>query len=108
MPIGAAWLRLWRGEDKGFGYVSDDVPELGFAVLPDYRGMRIGTRLLKQVLQIARGRVPAVSLSVRSDNFIIKLYERSGFVKVAGTEHTNQSGSGSFTMICKFEENQSG
>jgi ribosomal protein S18 acetylase RimI-like enzyme len=103
IPIGAAWLRLWLGEDKGFGYISDDIPELGFAVLPDYRGMRIGTQLLKQVLQVARDRVPAVSLSVRSDNFIIRLYERSGFVKVSGSEHFNRSGSISFTMICKFE-----
>jgi hypothetical protein len=28
IPIGAAWLRLWLGEDKGFGYVKDEIPEL--------------------------------------------------------------------------------
>ena len=103
LPIGAAWLRLWVGADRGFGYISDDIPELGFAVLPDYRGMGIGTQLLKHVLQVSRERVPAVSLSVQSDNFIIGLYERSGFVKVADSEDPNCADSGSFTMVCKFE-----
>jgi hypothetical protein len=27
-PLGAAWLRLWLGEDQGFGYVKDQIPEL--------------------------------------------------------------------------------
>jgi ribosomal protein S18 acetylase RimI-like enzyme len=97
--LGAAWLRLWVGEDKGFGYVSDDIPELGLAVSPDYRGGGIGTELLTQLLTTARERFTAVSLSVRSDNPVIRLYERSGFVKVAGTDHPNRSSTTSFTMI---------
>jgi ribosomal protein S18 acetylase RimI-like enzyme len=101
--IGAAWLRLWLGEDKGFGYVSDEIPELGLAVCPDYRGCGIGTQLLTQVLVMAREKFPAVSLSVRSDNPVIRLYERSGFVKVAGSDHPNRADSTSFTMLCKFE-----
>jgi GNAT superfamily N-acetyltransferase len=64
--IGAAWLRLWLEEDKGFGYISDKIPELAFAVLPDYRGQEIGTQLLMQVLDMAKESFPAVSLSVRS------------------------------------------
>ncbi len=102
IPIGAAWLRLWLGE-RGFGYVNDETPELGLAVLPDYRGRGIGSELLDRVLQSARERFAAVSLSVRSDNPVLRLYERSGFVKATGSEHLNRSDSISFTMICKFE-----
>jgi ribosomal protein S18 acetylase RimI-like enzyme len=103
IPLGAAWLRLWVGEDKGFGYVSDEIPELGFAVSPDYRGCGIGTQLLTQVLSMAREKFAAVSLSVRSDNPVIRLYELSGFVKVAGSEHPNRAATTSFTMLCKFK-----
>jgi ribosomal protein S18 acetylase RimI-like enzyme len=102
IPIGAAWLRLWLGE-RGFGYVNDETPELGLAVLPDYRGRGIGPELLDRVLQSARERFAGVSLSVRSDNPVLRLYERSGFVKAAGSEHLNRADSISFTMICKFE-----
>ena len=55
-PIGAAWMRLWSGDDKGFGYISDGIPELGLAVIPDYRGQGIGTRLLTQLLDTAKGK----------------------------------------------------
>jgi ribosomal protein S18 acetylase RimI-like enzyme len=103
IAIGAAWLRLWVGDDRGFGYVSAEIPELGLAVSLDYRGCDIGTRLLTQVLTMALEKFPAVSLSVRSDNPAIRLYERSGFVKVAGSEHPNRADSTSFTMLCKFE-----
>ena len=102
LPIGAAWLRLWLGEDKGFGYISDDIPELGFAVLPDYRGRGIGTQLLKQVLHTARDRFPSVILSVRSDNPVLRLYERSGFVPAPGFDQIDRADSTSFTMICQL------
>lgn len=103
ISIGAAWLRLWVGADKGFGYVSDEIPELGLAVSLDYRGSGIGTQLLTQLLAMAREKFPAVSLSVRSDNPVVRLYERSGFVKVTDSDHPNRADTTSFTMLCKFE-----
>jgi GNAT superfamily N-acetyltransferase len=102
-PIGAAWLRLWVEEDKGFGYVSDEIPELAMAVLPDYRGQGIGTRLLMQVLAVAKGRFPAISLNVRGDNCVVRLYERTGFIKVSGSEIINRTGGVSFNMVCELE-----
>jgi ribosomal protein S18 acetylase RimI-like enzyme len=101
--IGAAWLRLWVEEDKGFGYVSDEIPELAMAVLPDFRGQGIGTRLLMQVLEGAKGRFPAVSLNVRGDNCVVRLYERAGFIKVPGSEMINRTGGVSFNMLCELE-----
>jgi ribosomal protein S18 acetylase RimI-like enzyme len=98
--MGAAWLRLWPAEDKGFGYVDNSVPELAIAVLPAYRGQGIGTQLLKSVLAVAPAVYPAVSLSVRDDNPAIRLYQRVGFVKVEQSEVSNRTGGASFTMIC--------
>ena len=97
--IGMAWLRLWRGEDKGFGYISDRIPELAIAVLPEYRGQGIGSCLLKLILVVAKDRFPAISLSVRSDNPVVRLYERVGFVRVPGSEVVNRTGTVSFSMM---------
>ena len=83
--------------------MSDDIPELGLAVSPDYRGSGIGTQLLAQVLEMARGKFPAVSSIVRSDNFAIRLCTRSGFVKVAGNDHPNRANSTSFKILHRFE-----
>jgi ribosomal protein S18 acetylase RimI-like enzyme len=104
IAIGAAWLRLGSGEDQGFGYISDDIPELAIAVLPNYRGQGLGTQLLMQILEMAKPNFSAVSLSVRADNPVVRLYERSGFVKIAGSEVVNRTGRGSFTMVCKLDE----
>ncbi len=97
--IGAAWLRLWASDDRGYGYLNEDIPELAIALIPAYRGQGIGTALLTQTLALARDVFPAVCLSIRSDNPVLRLYERVGFVPVAGTEVTNRVGSVSFTMI---------
>jgi ribosomal protein S18 acetylase RimI-like enzyme len=101
-PIGAAWLRLWPGEDKGFGYVSDKIPELAIAVVPDLRGQGIGTKLLTQILDAAKTKYSAVSLSVRANNPVLRLYERTGFIKIPGSEVVNRLGEVSFNMVCKF------
>jgi precorrin-4/cobalt-precorrin-4 C11-methyltransferase len=98
-PVGAAWLRLWTGEDRGFGFVAAEIPELAIAVLPDYRGRGIGTRLLNQVLTMAKDQFTAVSLSVRSDNPVVKLYERVGFARVDDSEVVNRADGSSFSMV---------
>ena len=91
-PIGAAWLRLLTGTDKGYGYVDDDTPELTIAVAPGHRGQGVGSRMLTALLEGAGSRYPAVSLSVTADNPAGRLYHRLGFVVV------REAGS-SLTMI---------
>ncbi|HEV2704604.1 MAG TPA: GNAT family N-acetyltransferase [Pyrinomonadaceae bacterium] len=78
-PIGAAWCRLLKGEEKGFAYVDDLTPELGIALLPEYRGRGIGTALLERLLQEAKSLYPAISLSVAPHNPAMRLYRRFGF-----------------------------
>jgi ribosomal protein S18 acetylase RimI-like enzyme len=78
-PIGAVWIRLSSREDQGFAYLDEKTPELGIALLPEYRGRGIGTALLEHLLGAAKDLYPAVSLSVAPTNPAIRLYERAGF-----------------------------
>ncbi|MBD1861620.1 MULTISPECIES: GNAT family N-acetyltransferase [Trichocoleus] len=96
--VGAVWVRLWPGTEKGFAYVSDDVPELAIAVLPDYCNQGIGTQLIAHLLEAAKPIYPAISLSVRAHNPALRLYERMGFRAIAGSEVRNRAGGISLTM----------
>jgi GNAT superfamily N-acetyltransferase len=93
---------LWQEDEKGFGYISDTLPELAMAVLPEYRGQGIGTQLLANILELANTHYPAVSLNVRADNPAVRLYTRAGFRKVPGSETINRVGGISFNMIYEF------
>lgn len=104
--VGAAWLRLWATDDRGFGYVDDPIPELAMAVCPNYRGKGVGTALLTHVLEAAQAQFPAVSLNVRATNPALNLYQRLGFVKVAGSEAVNRVGGISFNMVKQFIEDK--
>ena len=81
-PVGAAWSRLMQG----YGFVDETIPELSIALLPDYRGKGIGTRLLEALLALLKGKAEGVSLSVNRSNPAYRLYKRHGFrvVKVDG------------------------
>ncbi len=94
-PVGAAWIRLLTGERRGYGYVDDATPELSVAVLPGYRGLGIGTKLMARLLAEAQSDYPAISLSVSADNPAARLYQRLGF------EVIGESGA-SLTMINAF------
>jgi len=83
--IGAAWLRQIRG----FGYVADDIPEIGIAVFPEYRSMGIGKALLKQLLDATTDIYETISLAVQANNkTAISLYKKLGFKELGkkGTE----------------------
>ncbi|MBL8153928.1 MAG: GNAT family N-acetyltransferase [Anaerolineae bacterium] len=75
LPVGAAWSRYIRG----YGFVDETIPELSISILPDYRGMGIGTRLLEALLDRLKGSAEQVSLSVNLSNPAYRLYERYGF-----------------------------
>ncbi len=85
-PVGAAWLRRWSSDERGYGFVDEATPELSMALLPKYRGRGIGTALLRRLLQEAASAFEAVSLSVSASNAAFRLYERHGFVVVGEPE----------------------
>ncbi len=84
-PIGAVWLRFLTGENEGYGYIDDQTPELGLAVLPEYRGQGIGTALLNALVAVVPG---SISLSVSADNPALRLYQRFGFAIVGESQGT--------------------
>lgn len=49
--VGAAWVRRMTAADPGYGYVNDEVPELGMAIQENWRGRGIGRRLLETARQ---------------------------------------------------------
>jgi ribosomal protein S18 acetylase RimI-like enzyme len=79
--IGAAWCRRTTTDDPGYGFVDEHTPELGIAVITEWRGRGVGTRLIEELID----RNPAMSLSVDDQNDAARLlYERLGFVDVGG------------------------
>jgi ribosomal protein S18 acetylase RimI-like enzyme len=86
-PVGAVWLRLLIGNNKGYGYVDDETSELGIAVFPEYRGQGIGTQLLTHLLESPCGQ-SSISLSVSIDNPAVRLYKRFGFEVVSRSDES--------------------
>ena len=80
--LGVVWMRLLRGEERGYGFVDERTPEIGMAVLHAYRGRGIGTCLLTRLLGSAEGVYQSISLSVGAENPARRLYERQGFAVV--------------------------
>ena len=66
------WVRLLRAEDRGYGYVDDDMPELTVAVKREWRGQGVGTALCCRLFEV----VPRMSLSSDVRNPVIGLYPK--------------------------------
>ncbi|NSW54004.1 MAG: GNAT family N-acetyltransferase [Anaerolineae bacterium] len=88
-PLGAAWFRRWQPGQRGYGFFRDDIPELTIALLPEARGMGIGTELMQRLIETARQHgYPGLSLSVARENPAVSLYQRLGFQEVGGDDHS--------------------
>src|ERR671932_1409332 len=62
--VGAAWYRLFRADEPGFGFVDEQTPELTVAVVPIRRGQGFGHELIEGLLAHARADgYPTISLS---------------------------------------------
>lgn len=82
--VGSITVRYFSESNKGFGYVADNVPELGMAIKEGYRGLGIGTKLLETLIhRLKEQKVKRLSLSVDPHNLpAMKLYQRFGFKEV--------------------------
>jgi ribosomal protein S18 acetylase RimI-like enzyme len=79
-PVGCAWGRLYKMDNKGYGYISDKIPELSIAVDSDFRNKGVGTELLKRLIEAyQKSGFQKLSLSVSKKNPSIHLYEREQF-----------------------------
>lgn len=88
-PIGAVTARVLPADNQGYGYIDDVTPELGLAVLDEYRGQGVGTALMQALLtELRQQQIAQVSLSVDPSNPVVRLYERLGFQEV-GTVGTS-------------------
>lgn len=90
--VGAVWYRLFDENNKGYGYIACNTPEIGIAVSKDIRGRGLGTLLMRKVIQQAKDEgYNTFSLSVDLENSsAINIYKKLGFkdYEVAGTSKT--------------------
>lgn len=78
--IGAVWARIMND----YGHVDDETPSLAISLYKEYRGLGIGTALLKEMLVRLKARgYRRVSLSVQKANGAARLYQRLGFQIIA-------------------------
>ena len=78
--IGAAWFRYWSSENHSFGFVDENTPEIGMAVIPEYRRRGVGRKLLEVLIARATEQnTTALSLSVAKNNPAVNLYKENGF-----------------------------
>jgi [ribosomal protein S18]-alanine N-acetyltransferase len=78
--IGAIWSRLFSNEEKGYGFVDADTPEISMAIDFPHRNSGIGAILLHEILEKLRKKgYKQVSLSVDMRNFAFSFYKKMGF-----------------------------
>lgn len=90
--VGAVWYRLFDENNKSYGYIDCNTPEIGIAVSKDVRGKGLGTLLMRKIIQQAQDEgYNTISLSVDLENSsAINIYNKLGFqdYEVVGTSKT--------------------
>lgn len=82
----AAWIRLYKQSDSVSGYIDDVTPVLIIGVMPDGRGLGIGSLVMDQLLQEAAVIYEQISVCVQFNSRAVKFYERLGFLPLIDAE----------------------
>lgn len=74
--VGAVWVRIMND----YGHIDDRTPSFALSLYREYRGLGIGTALMKQMLALLNGcGYEQASLSVQKANYAFKMYRKLGF-----------------------------
>lgn len=90
--VGAVWVRIMND----YGHIDNDTPSFAISLYEDYRGLGIGTALMKEMLRILKDEgYKQASLSVQKANYAVKMYQKTGFEIVDEKEE--------YIMLCRLE-----
>lgn len=81
--IGAVWCRIMND----YGHIDDETPSFAISLYKEYRGMGIGTEMMKRMLAVLKEKgYKKASLSVQKANYAYRMYRKLGFEIVAERE----------------------
>ena len=90
--VGAVWVRIMND----YGHIDNDTPSFAISLHKDYRGLGIGTALMKEMLRILKDRgYKQASLAVQKANYAVKMYQKTGFEIVSENEEE-------YIMLCRL------
>lgn len=90
--VGAVWVRIMND----YGHIDNDTPSFAISVYKDYRGLGIGTNLMKEMLRILKDRgYKQASLAVQKANYAVRMYQKTGFEIVDENEEE-------YIMLCRL------
>ena len=77
--VGAVWTRIM----DDYGHIDDDTPSFAISLYREYRGMGIGTALMRAMLDRLKNEgYRRASLAVQKANYAVRLYQKVGFETV--------------------------
>ncbi len=90
--VGAVWVRIMND----YGHIDNNTPSFAISLYKDYRGLGIGTALLKEMLRILKDRgYRQASLAVQKANYAVRMYQKTGFEIVEENEEE-------YIMLCRL------
>ncbi len=90
--VGAVWTRLM----EDYGHVDEETPSFAISLLPEYRGLGIGTKLMQRMLMLLKSEgYRRASLSVQKENYAYRMYLKAGFKIVDESEEE-------YIMVCEL------
>lgn len=90
--VGAVWVRIMND----YGNIDNETPSFAISLYKEYRGLGIGTDMMKQMLDILRNSgYRQTSLAVQKANYAVKMYLNVGFEIIDENDEE-------FIMVCKL------
>lgn len=81
--VGAVWVRIMND----YGHIDDRTPSLAISLYKEYRGLGIGTALMKKMLSMLKhAGYEQTSLSVQKANYAVNMYRKLGYEIVKENE----------------------